>query len=80
MPMIQFKKKKNGKELESTFLHVKVKVIFTQSSLILCNPMDCSPPSCSDHGILQAGILEWVARDQTFFSHVSCIGRWVLYH
>ena len=27
----------------------------------LCDPMDCSPPSCSVHGILQARILEWVA-------------------
>ena len=28
----------------------------------LCNPMDCSPPGSSVHGILQARILEWVAR------------------
>ena len=27
----------------------------------LCNPMDCSPPASSVHGILQARILEWVA-------------------
>ena len=27
----------------------------------LCDPMDCSPPSCSVHGILQARIREWVA-------------------
>ena len=26
-----------------------------------CNPMDCSLPGCSVHGILQARILEWVA-------------------
>ena len=25
------------------------------------NPMDCSPPGSSAHGILQARILEWVA-------------------
>ena len=25
------------------------------------NPMDCSPPDCSVHAILQARILEWVA-------------------
>ena len=46
----------------------------------LCDLMDCSPPSFSVHGILQARILEWVAtpfswgssqlRDQTW---VSCI-------
>ena len=29
-----------------------------QSCLILCDPMDCSPPGFSDHGILQARILE----------------------
>ena len=27
----------------------------------LCNPMDCSPPGSSVHGILWARILEWVA-------------------
>ena len=53
----------------------------------LCNPMDCSLPGSSVHGIFQARILEWVAisssrgssqlRDQT---HVSCIGRQTLYH
>ena len=32
-----------------------------QSCLTLCNPMDCSPPSSSAHGILQARTLEWVA-------------------
>ena len=26
-----------------------------------CDPMDCSPPGSSLHGILQARILEWVA-------------------
>ena len=26
----------------------------------LCDPMDCSPPASSVHGILQARILEWV--------------------
>ena len=29
--------------------------------LTLCDPVDCSPPGSSVHGILQAGILEWVA-------------------
>ena len=27
----------------------------------LCNPMDCSPPGSSAHGILYTRILEWVA-------------------
>ena len=57
------------------------------SCVRLCNPMDCSPPGSSLHGILQARMLEWVAisfsrensrpRDQT---RVSCTGRQVLYH
>ena len=33
----------------------------TQSCPTLCDPVDCSPPGCSVHGILQARILEWVA-------------------
>ena len=51
------------------------------------DPMDCSPPGFSVHGILQARILEWVAissssrsswlRDRT---HTSCTGRRILYH
>ena len=32
-----------------------------QLRLTLCNPMDCSPPGSSVHGILQARRLEWVA-------------------
>ena len=36
-------------------------VLVAQSYLTLCDPMDCSPPGSSVHGILQAGTLEWVA-------------------
>ena len=36
-------------------------VSFTQSCQILFDPMDCSPPGSSVHGILQARILEWIA-------------------
>ena len=52
-----------------------------QSYPTLCDPMDCSLPGFSVHGILQARILEWVTisfsrgssqpRDRT---QVSCIG------
>ena len=51
------------------------------SHVQLCEPMDCSPPDFSVHGILQAGKLECVAisysrgssqpRDQTYDSCVS---------
>ena len=32
-----------------------------QSCPILCDPMDCSPPGSSVHGIPQTRVLEWVA-------------------
>ena len=32
-----------------------------QSCETLCDPMDCSLPGSSIHGIFQARILEWVA-------------------
>ena len=58
-----------------------------KSCLTLCDPMDCSPPGSSVHGILQARILEWVAislfpgsswpRGQTL---ISLTGRQILYH
>ena len=34
-------------------------VLVTQLCLTLCNPMDCSPPGSSVHGISQARMLEW---------------------
>ena len=35
--------------------------VCARSCLTLCNPMDCSPPDSSVHGIFQARILVWVA-------------------
>ena len=55
---VEFKKEYNyslGQGLE-----LKVKVLVTQLCLALCNPMGCSPPGSSIHGILQARILDWV--------------------
>ena len=40
---------------------VCVCMLVTQSCLTLCDPMDCSLPGSSVHGILQARILERVA-------------------
>ena len=55
-------------------------MLVAQLCSALCDPMDCSLPGSSVHGILQARILEWVAtpfsrvlscpKDQT---RVSCI-------
>ena len=39
---------------------VLVVVLVTQLWPTLCDPMDCSPPASSVHGILQARILEWL--------------------
>ena len=39
----------------------KVKVLVIQSSLTLCDPVDCSPPASAVCGIFQARTLEWVA-------------------
>ena len=48
----------------------------------LCNPVDCSPPGSSVHGISQSRILEWIPipfsrgsswpRDQTCVSCLAC--------
>ena len=35
--------------------------LVAKSRLTLCDPMDCSLPGSSVHGILQGRILEWVA-------------------
>ena len=35
--------------------------LVAKSSSTLCDPVDCSPPDSSVHGISQARILEWVA-------------------
>ena len=61
-----------------------------QSCLTLCNPMDCSPPGPTVHGLLRARTVEWVAmpsskgssppRNRTHTSDISCIGRQALYH
>ena len=66
-------------ERECGFL--KVKVLIAQSCPTLCDPMDCSSPGSSVHGILQARILEWVAisfsrgtsgpKDQTWVSWIT---------
>ena len=38
-----------------------MKVLVAQLCPSLCDPVDCSPPDSSVHGILQARILEWIA-------------------
>ena len=40
---------------------VCVCVLVAQSCSVLCDPIDCSPPGSSVHGMLQARILKWIA-------------------
>ena len=42
-------------------MKVKSESEVAQSYLTLCDPMNCSPPGSSVHGIFQARILEWGA-------------------
>ena len=42
-------------------IKVKSESEVAQSSPTLSNPMDCSPPGSSVHGIFQARVLEWGA-------------------
>ena len=62
---------KNGRHFKIPKLKC-VKVLVIQSCPTLCDPTDCSLPSSSVHGILQARILEWVAIP---FSRGSCRPR-----
>ena len=73
-------------EPNKILIQVKVKRLAAQSCLTLCNPMDCSLPVSSVHGILQARILEWVAipfsrgsSSRRGWTHSSCTGGQILY-
>ena len=67
-------------KLTPLFREVFPLMLVTQSCPTLCDPVDCSLPGSSVHGIFQARVLEWVAipfprgssraRDRTL---VSCI-------
>ena len=43
------------------YVYFLVCCLVTQSCSALSDPMDCSPPGSSVHGVFQARILEWVA-------------------
>ena len=62
-----------------------------QSCPTLCDPMGCSPPGSSVHGLLQAGIPKWVAISSFLPGIFPTQGlnlcllwllhyRWILYH
>ena len=62
------------------FFYLEIVKVKSLSHVWLCDPMDCSPPGSSIHGIFKARVLEWSAisfsrgsswpRDPT---RVSCI-------
>ena len=60
--LLQSLKSTSFSETEGTrSVQTTCKVLVAQSCLTLCDPMDCSPPVSSVHGILQERILEWAA-------------------
>ena len=61
--------------------------LVAKSCPTLCDPMDCSPPGFSVHGISQARIREWVAisfskgSSQPRGSNLNLLHcKWILYH
>ena len=74
---------KESQTLKLTIFPTSVRVC-ARLCWTLCDPMDCSPPGSSVHGVFQARLLEWVAiscsrgsfqpRGQTHPSCISCIG------
>ena len=42
-------------------MKVKIEIEFAESGLTLHDPIDCSLPGSSIHGIFQARVLEWDA-------------------
>ena len=57
--------------------YVCMYVLVAQLCLTLCDPMNCSPPGFSAHGLLQARILEWVAIPFSRGSSQPRDGTWV---
>ena len=68
-------------------MKVKIESEVTQLCPTLSDPMDCSPPGSSVHGIFQARVLEWGAIafsavlvpfvKKTIFSLLNCFGTFV---
>ena len=72
--------------LNKSSLNFLMLCLVIQSCPTLCDPMDCSLPGSSVHGVLQARILEWVAMPSSRgssqpkdWTQVSCIkGRFFI--
>ena len=62
-PHFQWPKRKKNVRPPRTFLFITFLLHACHVTSVLsalCNPMDCSPPGSSVHGISQARILQWV--------------------
>ena len=78
----EIREEREGKVMWKSFFFIKWSEV-AQLCPTLCDPMDCSLPGSSIHGILQARILAWVAisfsrgssppRDRTWVSRI--VGR-----
>jgi len=80
------------------YMYIYLRLIYTHTHIYSCclvikscptlfNSMDCSSPGSSVHRILQARILEWVAKSSSRgssrprdWTQVSFTGRQILYH
>ena len=58
---VSFLKSRLPRNVQYTLFITCMCATLLQLSLTLCDPMDCSSPGSSVHGILQARTLEWVA-------------------
>ena len=56
-------------------MQVKSESEVAQSCLTLSDPMDCSPPGSSIHGIFHARVLEWGAI--AFSDDPADVGNWI---
>ena len=77
-----YQKEKSKKEVDAKMIQIlELVVCCAVLNPTLCDPLDCSPPGSSVHGILQARILQWVAmpsskgsfqpRDWTHWSRIA---------
>ena len=57
-------------------MKVKSESEVAQSCPTLSDPMDCSPPGFSVHGVFQARVLEWGAI--AFSGHMNTDGQFIL--
>ena len=57
-------------------MKVKSQSEAAQSCPTLSDPMDCSPPGSSVHGIFQAGALEWVPSPSPVLSLTLDVFLW----